>query len=764
MDIVPNTALSVDFLQHFDPTGPWTILVIKPTETKGEKAHVRARTFTDLTHLHNYIEEYNGRWNVYFPPNRCVPDVTTTPTKQQMTHIRCIHIDLDLPKDAEHTQDLFDELLDRLHAFDIPPSVITFSGGGYQAFWIFPEDLPADEYADRIETINQNVLKQVGGDGSCWNVNRLMRVPGTVNVLNAIKRERGRTPGLATVVESTWQTWSIKEHAIPTATTQYENQTETVPPLEGGLDASPTGSVDGLPAKLKKAIKGGDPSPWGNDRSKMVWFITCSLVRMGWSDEAIYPILSSPDYGCSAHCRDQNNVERYVKKQINDARDAVAQDWVRNEKGQILTSSQTNFLRALENLGVRFGYNTFDQKSYVNGSGPSRVLIDEEVNYLRLRIEQDFGFLPNKELFFDVVKNRAWLNKYNPIQARLDKLEWDHKPRIGGPDSPSWLTTYGGAEDNEYVRAIGRIALIAAVRRVRRPGCKHDEILVLVSEKQGTNKSSALRLLAMKDEWFSDSMPLHADEKKVIEQIQGKWIIECQELAGIKQAQVEEVKSLLSRQIDHARMSYARLPVEYPRQCVFFGTTNTLTFLRDLENRRFWPVVIIEFDLDLMRNDIEQLWAEAAHYEGKQESIELPRHLWPVAAAVQAEHRVEEMWATVIGEHLDQYDHGRIMTEDLWRIIGKPLGMRAPSDNARLSDAMRELGYRREHMRFPGAKNLKYGYKKGNGHQVLYVTRDQMSGDIYVSETPDETRFETKEQADAPYSPAPEVRDEDIPF
>src|SRR3546814_10464215 len=110
-----------------------------------------------------------------------------------------------------------------------------------------------------------------------------------------------------------------------------------------------------------------------------------------------------------------------------------------------------------------------------------------------------------------------------------------------------------------------------AGRRVRQPLVKFDVMLVLGS-KQGTNKSSALRVLATRNEWFIDDLPLNAESKVVIERLAGRWIAEAAEPKGMRKGEVEHLKGFLSRQNDTARMSYARLPVIVPRQCVIFGT------------------------------------------------------------------------------------------------------------------------------------------------------------------------------------------------
>src|SRR5262249_61625370 len=121
---------------------------------------------------------------------------------------------------------------------------------------------------------------------------------------------------------------------------------------------------------------------------------------------------------------------------------------------------------------------------------------------------------------------------------------------------------------------------------------------------------------AVNEDWFGDDLPLNVDEKKVIETLHGRWIVEAAELSGLKKADVEHLKAFLSRQIDRSRMAYGRLPIEAPRQCVVIGTTNKSEYLRDVSgNRRFWPVRIWRFDLNALSRARRQVGAEAAGRE-----------------------------------------------------------------------------------------------------------------------------------------------------
>src|SRR5215212_7123557 len=163
-------------------------------------------------------------------------------------------------------------------------------------------------------------------------------------------------------------------------------------------------------------------------------------------------------------------------------------------------------------------------------------------------------------------------------------------------------------------------------------------MVVLISPTQGTEKSSALAVLAVKEDWFVDDFPLGEGSQKVMEQTEGKWIVEAAELKGIRAREAEHLKASLSRRSDRARKAFGHLPSEQRRQFVIFGTTNEQRFLRDPSgNRRFWPVEIERFDLKALRENRDQMWAEASYFEKQGESIRLAQELWAKAAEEQQE-------------------------------------------------------------------------------------------------------------------------------
>ena len=190
------------------------------------------------------------------------------------------------------------------------------------------------------------------------------------------------------------------------------------------------------------------------------------------------------------------------------------------------------------------------------------------------------------------------------MREYLNRLHWDGTPRLEG-----WTVTHLGAEDTPLNRAFGSLWMISAVARIMQPGSKADHMLILEGP-QGAKKSTALAVLAG-DGWFTDELA-EIGSKDAALQMRGVWIIEIAELDAIGRAEVSRIKAFLSRTVDRYRPPYDRYVVDVPRQCVFAGSVNPDTYLRDeTGNRRFWPVRCGRIDLDALRRDRDQLWAEA---------------------------------------------------------------------------------------------------------------------------------------------------------
>lgn len=212
----------------------------------------------------------------------------------------------------------------------------------------------------------------------------------------------------------------------------------------------------------------------------------------------------------------------------------------------------------------------------------------------------------NRGAAADCVAAVAQESPYHPLREYLNSLTWDESWRLEG-----WLAKYLGATgDPRYLAAVGRRWLISAVARIMQPGCQVDHVLVLEGA-QGLRKTEAARVLAVRPDWFVGELGT-IGTKDALQQLVGRWIIEIAELKAIKSSEIEAVKSYLTQRHDTFRPPYGRRTAQFPRQCVFIGTTNETDYLRDRTgNRRYWPVKCARIDLAALERDRDQLWAEA---------------------------------------------------------------------------------------------------------------------------------------------------------
>lgn len=325
-------------------------------------------------------------------------------------------------------------------------------------------------------------------------------------------------------------------------------------------------------------------------------------------------------------------------------------------------SSASNLNLILDNdklLKGLFKHNEFDGKRYIMRSAPWRAVEVPEparnVDYAGVRNYIECMYkISSQPKIEDAMAIQAERDAWHPIRDYLNGLEWDGTERI-----EKLLPEYFGAEDTLYTRAVIRKFLVGAVARVMQPGCKFDLVPVLVGG-QGLGKSTFYKKLGMS--WFSDTF-LGVHGKEALEQIQGAWIIELAELAGVRKADVESVKQFISKEVDQFRPAYARVSETFKRQCVFGGTSNRNDFLSDpTGNRRFLPVDVREehatknslSSTDLTQQEVNQIWAEAMHLYEFGETLYLSKEEELLARAQQYEHSEIDERVGLIMQYLER--------------------------------------------------------------------------------------------------------------
>ena len=242
-------------------------------------------------------------------------------------------------------------------------------------------------------------------------------------------------------------------------------------------------------------------------------------------------------------------------------------------------------------LRGKLRYNMLDGRVYAHGffwGIDDHPVRDVDLFNIR-RFESSVYRIHSKEDILDNIYAVADFNAFHPVREMLNSLEWDGAERI-----PDLLPRYLGAEKTDYTTAVTKLLLYAVIQRVFHPGIKFDTAIILADTKQGTGKSTLCRLLALRDEWYTDSLDDLNDNKRAFEALRGHIIVELGEMIATRRARdIETIKGYLSRTADDYRTPHAKFTERYPRQAVFIGTSNRSQFLPDDRsgNRRFIPVL-----------------------------------------------------------------------------------------------------------------------------------------------------------------------------
>lgn len=342
-DIQPDTKRSIEFLKKFHPQGPWVL-----TSIATDKKSIDGKTFMpdSADEAKKWLDDRVGKRNIYFHVNEMFDNVERKGEKTQVKNGRWLHVDIDCEEDPqaetseEKAKALTEEYnrISKLLTKDLPkgipePTVIVFSGGGYQAFWRLKEPYVIDgvqENWEKFETYNKR-LEQVFGGDHCFNVDRIMRLPGSINIPDAKKIKKGRTRQLAKVILFNTLAYELEDKFMAASPVQTKGSVV----LDGSTrdsDIDLTGSDEKImdlseldkydvPDRVKVVIAQGRhpefPKKGDNSRSAWVFDCVCNLIRCNVPDGVIFSLLTDKEWGISESVLEQKDPTRYAIKQIS---------------------------------------------------------------------------------------------------------------------------------------------------------------------------------------------------------------------------------------------------------------------------------------------------------------------------------------------------------------------------------------------------------------------------------------------------------------
>lgn len=355
-DLLPEADASVAFLEAWRPGGPWVLTAI---EVDGDKdAPTPTATLTTSDEVRRWIHDHSGgQWNLYFTPNVTRGPVRKKPKKADMAEAVALFCDVDPragePLDPERARiaRLFDDWEKDGKKLPFPrPTVTIDSGGGMQGFFLLRERVLLDS-ADTVSDVEARAIgikDAVEGD-SVQNVDRVMRLPGTVNWPNEKKRRAGRVPRLARVVEAHWdRRCGLDDFPAPKGAGNGAAMAAAGPDRSFAVAADVNVEALDLPDRVKALIVNGEdpdePSRWA-DRSDLVFHVLCEMIRADQPEEVMKAVILDPDFAVSAHVLEQKGADRYADRQIARALEAQPRP------GPVLHGGAMDWARALRDAG-----------------------------------------------------------------------------------------------------------------------------------------------------------------------------------------------------------------------------------------------------------------------------------------------------------------------------------------------------------------------------------------------------------------------------
>ena len=338
-------------------------------------------------------------------------------------------------------------------------------------------------------------------------------------------------------------------------------------------------------------------------------------------------------------------------------------------------------------------------------------LQDKDILVAAYHLERRYNWAkspPSTRVVYDAIQLAAWERRYHPVKEYLAGLKWDGEARAS-----RLFSRYLGSADSLLRRAQSRAFLVGAVARIMSPGCKLDTMPVLVAP-QGFGKSTAIKLLAVQDDWFQDT-PMDLRSKDCYEVIQGAWMVEIAEMESIMSSSPKQVKAFLSSQVDTFRPAYGRCKVHRPRQGVMIGTSNDLQLADTTGNRRYWPIVLehrpdwkgIEEDRDQLWGEAVALWTagQAWHLTGDSITKEAEEEVKAFSTVDPWEEQIRAFWYYGGWNGTDTHPKStEFQASDVLCYMGVKVSDQRQAQVMRLTRLLRGLGFKSHRARAGGSR------------------------------------------------------------
>ena len=330
--------IAINFLSSLRPEGPWVITAIGKSAIQTECFGPESKGELD-----EFLDQYNGSWNIYYSANPVIKAENKKASKENIRDVEYLFVDVD-PADGEDIQIEQQRILAKFKASPPAPTFLVFSGGGYQALWRLKQPIKIDgdiHLASEAELYNIGLEQKFGGD-HCHNVDRILRLPGTVNVPNAAKMNKGRRRADSAVVWNNENSYDLGEFPkgtlVPTQLGKVGPKTFKVPKVTQRVKLEDLDKFE-VPDRVKiMIVQGRLDEPKQGDNSRSVWTFDCicNLIRCKVPDEMIYTILLDKDFGISYHCLDQKSPVRAAKRQIERGHKLVDSEEDESVNGKLL--------------------------------------------------------------------------------------------------------------------------------------------------------------------------------------------------------------------------------------------------------------------------------------------------------------------------------------------------------------------------------------------------------------------------------------------